>query len=194
MTSKELLDLIETELTETTYKSLVSYALFLINNYLWLSKVKRIPEGKTAEDFVQDTIFKIINGDRDWDTCCNQNFVAILKSHIKSIIYAAFTKKEYRFTTAIIKGNDDEEVKSSDLTEIMDTNINILSNIEHQEELTKIHNAIKSDKELQDLVTCFELGIYKRKEISEFLGISVDEVTNCLKRLHRKTSKLSTKD
>lgn len=51
----------------------------------------------------------------------------------------------------------------------------------------KLHGG---DEEVEKLFNCLREGVVKRREIAAKLGISVDEVTNCQKRLNRKLDEL----
>ena len=46
------------------------------------------------------------------------------------------------------------------------------------------------DEEVEKLFSCLREGVVKRREIAVKLGISVDEVTNCQKRLNRRLDEL----
>jgi hypothetical protein len=46
------------------------------------------------------------------------------------------------------------------------------------------------DEEVEKMFSCLREGIVKRREIAAKLGIDVDEVTNCRKRLDRKLDEL----
>jgi RNA polymerase sigma factor (sigma-70 family) len=187
--NNKLLEIIERDLTPTAWKSLVSYAQYILDkDYLWRRADKVTPEGKTAEDFVQETILKIIDGDREWDQNNNPDLISALRGHIKSVISGTFRRKEHKTSTNILIPIDDEDEDKK--IDSKDDSLDDLTMIELQETISKIYKLNENDEEIKDVLVCFEEGMDKRKEIADFLEISPDEVTNRIKRLHRKIEEL----
>ena len=187
MSDKELLEIIERDLTPRAYTELVTYAQYILNSmYLWRRVDKSSVEGKTSEDFVKETILKIIDGTRKWNINNNPNLISALKGHIKSVINGTFRKKENRVTTKTLEPADEETPE----IEIEDETPDNLTLIELKETVKNINSLIADEEELKEIVVCFEEGIYKRSEIAETLEIAPTEVTNRLKRLHRKVEEL----
>lgn len=190
MEEKQLLEMIERDLTPAAYKSLVSYAQYILDySYLWRRVDKVSPGGKTAEDFVQETLLKLLDGDRELYENSEYDFISSLRGHIKSVISSTFRRKEHQVTTNTLEpvdnNNDDDQE-----TEIEDGSLSNLTLIELQESIESVYRYVGNDDELKDLIMCYEGGIYKRKEIADFLEISPDDVTNRVKRLHRKMEPL----
>ena len=110
MTDKELFEIINADLNKVTYKELVGYAQYILDTvYLWRRIDNSSVEGKTAEDFVQETIQKIIDDTRTWDRTNNPDFISALKGHLKSVISNIFRKKEHRLTTKTLEPVDEED-------------------------------------------------------------------------------------
>lgn len=183
MEEEDLLEVISKKITPPVYKSLVGYADYIINRYyLWRRVDKVLPEGLTSEDFVKETIIKILDGTRKWNKDNNPDIVSALRGHIKSVISSYFRKKEHQVTTkTLFDCNDDDEPA----VDIEDESLSIEKITELKETVAAIKNLIGNDVALQDLLMCFEDGITKRKEIAELLEINPSEVTNRLKRLDR---------
>jgi RNA polymerase sigma factor (sigma-70 family) len=183
MANTEFLNNWEKELNSKNLKSLIAYANYIINRYYLCRRVdKVIPEGKTPEDFVHETIMKIIDGQRNWSQKDNYDFIPTLKGHIRSVISSTFRRKEHNAISKVLIDSD-----YNDLTENeKDESISNITLIELKEIIEEIFILVNDDEELKDLLYCFEGGLISRKEIAEYLEINPNEVTNRLKRLHRK--------
>ena len=187
MEESEFLEILDREITKESYKDLVSYVQYIIDKkYLWRRKDKTIPEGKTAEDFVQETFIKIIDGDREWNPQKSQDHISYLKSHIKSVIYSTFVRIEHKLTSKTLNDFND----NGDLTiDVDDESPDILTLTELREEIKEIYKLVEDDDGVTEILLCYESGIYKRSEIADNLDISPDEVTARFKRLERKLRK-----
>ena len=185
----ELSEILERDITNDSYIRLVSYAQAIIDKkYLWLRRDKTIPEGKTAEDFVQETIMKFVEGERKWNPPQNTDTITYLKGHIKSVIYATFTKKEHKITSKSLSDtNDYDEL----LVDIEDGYPDILTIMELQEKIKEIYKLVEDDEGITEIIVCYEEGIYKRQDIADTLDISPDDVTARFKRLERRLRKIN---
>lgn len=158
------------------WKRAVSYTYSLLRNKYYVASEKGLG-GKTAEDFAEEIIEKLLTGERNWNKKNHPELFSQFKSSIDSHVYNFMIKKR------LIESSFDHEIKDShipeseDIIELEDYAINVLASLK------------ASDDEIL-VFQCQIGGLFKPSEIADELGISAQEVYNIKKRLNRKLPEL----
>jgi hypothetical protein len=187
---KEVLDLMASQQWEAVLLDLVKYAVTLIKKNTWLSVWSGpLPAGKEAHDMVMDSVFAIIDGDRNADE--GVPLIAFLKKVISGKVNKLAESWENRKWDRIDSPGSSGGVDASGLSDGRTTG-------EAQSRDTARVNAelldllvddLNDEPDLQEIILCNMDGIYKREEIAERLGKGVSDITNMRKRLERRLSK-----
>lgn len=184
MIDKELFEKLNTDVTASMCKRLVTYAHVIIRyGYLGFRNDGIIPDGLTAEDVVHNIIEKVYYGKRNWDYKNFPDTEVIFKGMIKSEIYSLFEKKSSKIKENILIDKFDDEENVIEIKDEMLCHDRIL---EIKDKIEFIYKLTDDDEELQEILICLEDQITKRSDIAETLNITPDECTNRIKRLHRK--------
>jgi len=162
------------------WKRAVAYTLNVLKFKYHVSSNKGL-EGKTAEDFAEEVLEKLLTGERSWNKRLHPNFFSQVKSsidsHINNYINSTKKTKEFPINEEITKSFSEN---TFDLKELYDYSIVILESLEATDEEIILFN-------------CQVDGITKPREIAEELGITANEVYNIQKRLNRKLPELQHK-
>lgn len=170
------------ELKKLTNKDYVELVAFAEKRLAILFSGRKIPQGRSGKDFVQEIITKVLEGVRNWNIESTPDFKKFLFSSVKSEISnfarsklssAEFdTDSDYEFWAALIDSENFHERKiQSELVDYV------------YEQICEI------DENLGTLLL-FELESCGATEIAKEMSLSVNEVYNMRKRLRRNGVKI----
>ncbi len=132
-------------------------------------------EGKEPFDLVQEVIFKVVEGNRDWSkaNCSFKEFLfGCLKSHLNNF----FKKIKYKFEPELP-------------TEIATNQNNV---VERKASAIEFLKDAGADRLELDVFECWADGINKPSQIARELETDVGTINNATKRLMRKIPGLRT--
>lgn len=197
---RELIKRIEEVDWDKIIFKLTIYTLFKIKRLTW--KYGTLPQGLTPEDIVMGAINKMFEGERKWNPSKYPDLYIYLKSVVRSDVSHLYEAKEYEIIQPIPETEEGQEIEElldkADPTS--DHAIHLTSSVLNPEEaliekenmkndevtVDLFFEAIKGDKELEDLAALIMEGYTKSAEIAEQMGIDVKEVYNLRKRFRRK--------
>ncbi|MDV3748946.1 hypothetical protein CMU21_14005 [Elizabethkingia anophelis] len=183
-TFEEKCKAIQDAFTPQFYTQLVKYSIYRINNK---TKVKydldKGIRGIMVQDLINDTIESLLKEDgRNWYKDKFPDIRKQIMSCLDSVISNTITSELERINnTFIIFDNE---------------NIEIVENDEYDKTLSACHDILKELDCTDEEILLFEPYIIhemKRKDIAEFFGIPLNELTNIKKRLDRKIPILKEK-
>lgn len=161
------------------WKRTVAYTHWILRNKYFVISQKGL-DGKTAEDFAEEVIEKLLTGKRNWNIKLNPDLFLQVKSSIDSHINNFIKKSRPREFSISNENTKFVTADSYDKNELLDHSIETLKSLK------------ASDEEIL-LFYCQIDGITKPIKIANELGISVQEVYNIQKRLNRKLPELQQK-
>lgn len=179
----------------------VLYAARRLEFYEWQGSWKGGPPmGKTAEDFVNDIITDLYQGDgRDWDKEKHPNFLEVLCGMIKSEISNALQAKENKKTVCEAALTASKQM-ASPLDAIAhptsSTDAVLLKrekDVEDDRWLMDFMSHIEDDSELMEVLDCKLNGIFKPAEIAKSLGVDEQKMENLQKRWKRRLENFQKK-
>lgn len=145
-------------------------------------KGKRLPRDWTPEDVVNEAIYLLLNGDRNWDQNRFPDLTIALKGMIKSLFYHIPRLKYNKMEVKPV----DEDGNSIPIMDLAEGPNETQTDEPHDSELmSQIENAIKDDDELMEVYFAILEGHIKPRAIAKKLGIEVKETNKRLKRLRR---------
>jgi RNA polymerase sigma factor (sigma-70 family) len=186
---------------ETIGKELVAYAEHLAQNYRWRRGGScELAQGKTSEDIVQEVIVKTIEGDRRWKPergPLKPWLKAQVRSVMSNLVRSAAHKHEREFpnedheTTHTYDEYYVSEISTSTIpAHLMNPEDIVLEHEEHgqaDQKISALFQSISGETDLEDVV-CAVMGGCKLQPryLAEYLGVSVSEINNRLKKLRRR--------
>lgn len=202
------------KLSEEEWRNLLSdlmpYTINLVRKMKWRHGI--MPKGYTEQDVVQDIITKTLTGERSWDPE-EIDLRTFLMGQVRSIVSHLFELKEYKQESHIDSPEDDLDEMIDTATHSGTEDMNpysispgeLLLLSEHKEEREyiakkKIDAILEACGEESDLVEVFEAGYELLEEgqdiriryLSDYLGISRQEMYNRVKRLKRRMDKIES--
>lgn len=131
----------------------------------------------SCEDVVNESIMRVLNGDRKWDSDKYPDILIFMMSVIKSVcshILESKIAEDERYKKIKEKSNDadnnDEEF--------------------YKQALEEIKELLSDDDELLLMYYSMVEGNHKDKELAEDLGVEITEIRNMKKRMRRRISSL----
>lgn len=159
-------------------------------HYYALNKLERYPilQGRynienLANQFADDAIELIWNEERKWNLDAYADAYSFLKGVVDSLVSAFIKSPEVRLFEPL--PDDDYNLKDVSAE-------NSESNLIAKEIEVNIQCLLKDDKEASEVFACLVDGL-KPREISIELKITVNDIYNIIKRVHRKLGELKTK-
>lgn len=183
-TLKEVQEAIQEVLTPDFFKSLVKYSIHrLYYKFDIKYDLNKGIRGITIEDIIQDTLEALLKeGRRNWYKDKFPDIKSQIISSLDSVIYNT-VKKHFEKLSVTYELFDNEEIETNDNKEYENL-LEICIN-----ELTKLN---ATDEEIL-LFEPYIIQKMKRQDLSDFYGISTNELTNLKKRLDRKLPLLKSK-
>jgi len=149
------------------------------------------PEGKEPTDIALEVISRVIDENRIYNSGAYTDFMHFLRSAADSIINHLTEKKKKKVMQSLshecteagdclgdrIPGHEPDPAITS-------MNKDLLSRIRKI-----IMRKFANDDVVMKLLDCFDAGIFKRSEVSEYLDMPVKEYDNAMKRLRREVLK-----
>ena len=149
-----------------------------------------------ADDLVDESLKRILSGKRKWDRLTCPSLYEFLKGVIRSTATVQKKKTKTHFTTHPNNsiGCDSAISNNSNSSHLNNPEQRIL-NMDHLQKVrSKIETQFSDDDEVQLLIMSYEDGLFAPREIAEATGISIGNVNNAKRRLHRATQTLLTAD
>lgn len=183
-------------------KGLLAFTVNRIRNYDWFRSDSALPQGKTADDIVQEVILKTIDGTRNWDPDKGP-LEPWLRDQVKSIVDALSKSAAHRHTEYL--SNDDKQsgdYLSSEKSVASDLFGSVLSPEDEiirrddekaaDESINALLEKVDKEPELVEIITTIlECDSDKPREIAMALSVSVTEIYNRIKRLRRFAQKVA---
>lgn len=180
----------------------VLYAARRLEFYEWQGSWKGgSPMGRTAEDFVNDIITKLLQGGgRDWDPVKYPDFLEVLCGMIKSKISNALKSKENKknICEAALAAAKQTPTPMDALEHPSSSTDSPLLNQEKDKEndqwLMAFMTHIEDDADLMAVLDCKFQGIFKPADIAQRLGIDSQKMENLQKKWKRRTEDFRKKN
>lgn len=194
-------ELLDRQPWEDITPRLVAYTLRKTRRLYWQGiRDGDMPEGKEAQDIVQDAIDDLFSGKRAWDPDSYPDLFAHLQSVIDSKVSAFVRSRANRrlrseaVLSAAATLDDDEPSLLDTMTSPKPGPEEIA--LEEEEERRSEDFAVSTlcslddDPEAQKVLEAIFEGLTKRADIATRAGISVKSVSNIKKRLQRRLEDL----
>ena len=178
MTQSEF-DVLQKHNWEEAFIKLKAYTIALFRlRYRGLT----FPKGKTADDFVQEAIASIFDGEstRNWDSAKHPDINKYLMGVISSLMSNLFTSAEMKIITSLSPDTfgTNSPMPFYDSVPQLDGKMDLVTLIE------KIQTDLEDD-EIAFFVFTERLDGLPNREIASSLGIEVRDVENAQKRINR---------
>jgi DNA-directed RNA polymerase specialized sigma24 family protein len=180
-----------------TFARAVLHADTKIRKYIWRGFRPKAGSGreitvgdKSAADFVQESVAKLLDGTRRYDS--SRTLLENLNSVADSLIWSA---KKASDRAGVV---DHADTKNADdpISQAEDPELTVAEKLKHSELLDdqkkcfkQIRASFDGDKPMQEYLDALASGIFKRAEISEVTGLNVDIISE----LRRKLAKYAPK-
>lgn len=182
----ELQKVLQKELTEEFYLSLVTHTIFRLRKRFGVKGDSESIRDK-AREFVQEIFESVfVTGTRKWNLDAYPELVSFLRSAIDSQLSNSFKSK--RLEQPELDNEVFEQV--SDLTSSIEDGI---CGDEIKKKIEYILAEDGTDDEVMMVFHCFFDGMRKKNEIRQELGISEAEFGKIWRRVQRKREMLKTK-
>lgn len=168
------------------YKQLLAFCQYSISSKAWGHGKQSTTKGREASDFVSSAIQKAIDGTRKWNKKKNPMLIDFLKGIIKSEINNAITSKENELTAKIdINSNGGYSFGTRDYQ---------ISDIDFKDEIKRYREVVLNlqdgDDDYIEFIFDEMLKGSSSKEISQDLGININEVYNYQRRIRNVLKKI----
>ncbi len=156
--------------------------------------------GRTAEDFVNDVIVSLYQGNRTWDQEKHPDFFRVICGMLKSEISNCLTSNENKETLCEAALPPSEWTNApldsfAHPSSSADSSLlNLEKEIEDDQWLMAFMTHIEDDRELMDVLDCKLKGIFKPAEIAQQLGIDAQKMGNLQKKWKRRMEDFQKKN
>lgn len=190
---KETLELLNAFPWEDQIPRLLYYALNKAKKKRWRTVFDgQLPEGKEIEDVLFTAIEKVFSGERKWDPQKHPDLSDYLKGVIDSDLYhlAKCEDNTTLISEADVGRNPEKPFTFDDMpsAEPDSETLHILKEMNEKAEkfFFGFYDSLNGKPLLQGIVECIDDDVTKGADISERLGVHVNEIYNCFKQLRRK--------
>lgn len=167
---------------------LIDYANIRTRRLKWRTESNSdLPQGKRAEDIVQEAILQTFKGKRKWNPEKYPDILIFLKLVINSIVSHLVNSQNHKRLQRL---PENDNGKSLDNTFDLGYSPTPEDELLADETLGKIYEAISGDEELQSIVDAIMSGYTKSREIAEITGFDVSRVYQLRRKLDRRLNKL----
>jgi len=195
-TPRILRELLNSKISDEVIKRAALFAARRLELYEWQGSKKGMPpSGRTAEDFVHDTIVKLYTGQRTWDPKKHPDFFIALCGMIRSEISNCRKSNENKKTycESALPSSKWTKAPLDDFAHLTNSTdrpiLELEKEIEDDNLLLAFVNHIEDDDELMGVMEGMMDGFVKPGEIATLLGISTDKMENIQKRWKRQIDK-----
>lgn len=184
---EEYIDGIHKRISENLLAELTLYAERGIRRVNFLFGGTISASGDTCEDFVQEAIYRVLDGRRTWDG--ETDFTVFMKNVIKSLIshdYDSLKAKKTERESARAYFRTDDESDGYSLDDEKGDSPRPSAGVEIEERLWEFIEFVSDDEVLEKIVTCHFDDVTKPADIAKALGKDVSEIYAAQKRLRRR--------
>lgn len=198
-TSKQLLDLLDSQPWDDIIPRLVAHASKKSKRLFWRGIYGGpFPEGNEVMDLINQTIEKVLVGQRQWDPDASPDLFVYLKSIVDSDLNHLADSAEnrrMRADTLSSQGNDcDAGEQEISIAHMMPADtptpeeVLLLREDEDrcEEFFWGFYESLADKPVLQKIVECIWDDVEKPVEIAERMGVPVNEIYNSRKQLQRR--------
>lgn len=178
-----------------TFGRAVLHADTTIRKYVWRgfrpkfdAKREITVGGKSAKDFVLDAVEKLLEGKRAYDPA--RDLLANLNSITDSLIWSEKKRSDRTGIVDYVERVDDDEDRIDPISAAQDADLTAdekLVRDELREDQRRCFKDIRAsfdgDREMQEYLDALSEGILKRVEISEVIGIPVEQLDELRRKL-----------
>ena len=189
---KKFQEFFETEEGEKCFARLLLHAGDLLRRYQWGT---RRNQDLSPEDIVIETIIRVLDGRRKWNSEKHSEIEKYLKSNIRSVINHSFDTVDDTQTQRYpedCKGNEYIPFSADSVVNEYTESLQIPTPEElffSEKKLTEFNSTMLAHftehPELEELALCYMDNLSKPQDIAKELSIPVSEVNNRKKRLRR---------
>lgn len=166
------------------YRSLLKYTKIKVYRLHWPLGPEVLPSGYDAEALAQESILRLLNGERNWDVVKFPDLLDFLKaSVIDSLVSHLRDRVELKKTAPL-----------NEAGELLLESEPISLPAENSEYTSLLANAIvdasSDDEELSTVVECLLEDIIKPREIAQKMGLTPREASRIKERLKAKCTRI----
>lgn len=160
---------------------LIAYAELRIRVGSWVRGPNALPEGATAEDFVQEAIFRVYDGRRTWDPEDNPDLKRYLAGVISSLVSNMATAAEHDRAVDM----EDLQTEEGEFLGFGAVDALISENVEADELKERCFEAVEGEEELETLLLGLIEG-YDYDDFEEATGHSKQKLYQLRRKLKRR--------